>query len=264
MILPQSAVTTTAVAAQGIEYLKQVFLPDASQADVIVGYRADDSISRSPALLSITRFPSTNSLRRCGWASSASRSYSPVLRHSRHCGSKAAKSPALFGRGTPKYVCGMSGEELVAEIMRQTGWARILDMPPAALRAGSTPEYWAGWVLAYCQWTRGVRFSDILDVLSLDDIVRLHPTLHEADESRFVDVYDERAAHNRTEGDSRLHTIRVRAGLSQSGLARRSGVTLRSIQMYEQRRKDLGKAAVSTVLALARTLGCRIEDLLEP
>ena len=147
-----------------------------------------------------------------------------------------SEAAALFGRGTPKYVCG----------------------------AGSTPEYWAGWVLAYCQWTRGVRFSDILDVLSLDDIVRLHPTLHEADESRFVDVYDERAAHNRTEGDSRLHTIRVRAGLSQSGLARRSGVTLRSIQMYEQRRKDLGKAAVSTVLALARTLGCRIEDLLEP
>ena len=122
-----------------------------------------------------------------------------------------SEAAALFGRGTPKYVCGMSGEELVAEIMRQTGWARILDMPPAALRAGSTPEYWAGWVLAYCQWTRGVRFSDILDVLSLDDIVRLHPTLHEADESRFVDVYDERAAHNRTEGDSRLHTIRVRA-----------------------------------------------------
>ena len=117
-----------------------------------------------------------------------------------------SEAAALFGRGTPKYVCGMSGEELVAEIMRQTGWARILDMPPAALRAGSTPEYWAGWVLAYCQWARGVRFSDILDVLSLDDIVRLHPTLHEADESRFVDVYDERAAHNRTEGDSRLHT----------------------------------------------------------
>ena len=34
---------TTAVAAQGIEYLKQVFLPDTSQADAIIGYRADDS-----------------------------------------------------------------------------------------------------------------------------------------------------------------------------------------------------------------------------
>ncbi len=86
---------TTAVAAQGIEYLKQVFLPDASQADVIVGYRADDSYFSFARAFVNTRFPSTNSLRRCGWASSASRSYSPVLRHSRHCGSKAAKSPAL-------------------------------------------------------------------------------------------------------------------------------------------------------------------------
>ena len=158
-----------------------------------------------------------------------------------------SEAAALFGRGTPKY-----------------GWARIIDMPPVALRTGATPEYWGGWALAYCQWARGVRFSDILDVLPFGDIVRLYPALHEADESRFVDVYYERAAHNRTEGGSRLHTVRVRAGLSQSELARRSGVTLRSIQMYEQRRKDLGRAAVSTVLALARTLGCRIEDLLEP
>mgnify|MGYP001090999502 FL=1 len=63
----------------------------------------------------------------------------------------------LFGRGVPKYVCGMSGEELVAEIMRQTGWTRIIDMPPATPCTGATLEYWAGWVLAYCQWARGVR-----------------------------------------------------------------------------------------------------------
>ena len=93
----------------------------------------------------------------------------------------------LFGRGVPKYVCGMSGEELVAEIMRQTGWTRIIDMPPATPRTGATLEYWAGWVLAYCQWARGVRFEDILEVLPFDDIVRLYPTLHEAGESRFVD-----------------------------------------------------------------------------
>ena len=86
-----------------------------------------------------------------------------------------SEAAALFGRGTPKYVCGMSGEELVAEIMRQTGWARIIDMPPVALRTGATPEYWGGWALAYCQWARGVRFSDILDVLPFGDIVRLYP-----------------------------------------------------------------------------------------
>ena len=73
-----------------------------------------------------------------------------------------SEAAELFGRGVPKYVCGMSGEELVVEIMRQTGWARIIDMPPVALRTGATPEYWGGWALAYCQWARGVRFADIL------------------------------------------------------------------------------------------------------
>ena len=63
---------------------------------------------------------------------------------------------------------------------------------------------------------------------------------------------------------TRLKRQRELCSLTQEELAERSGISLRSIQMYEQRRKDLGKAAVSTVLALARTLGCRIEDLLEP
>ena len=63
---------------------------------------------------------------------------------------------------------------------------------------------------------------------------------------------------------TRLMRQRELCSLTQEELAERSGISLRSIQMYEQRRKDLGKAAVSTVLALARTLGCRIEDLLEP
>ena len=42
-----------------------------------------------------------------------------------------------------------------------------------------------------------------------------------------------------------------------------SGVPVRSIQQYEQRRKDLNKAAAETVAALARALFCSVEDLLE-
>ena len=42
-----------------------------------------------------------------------------------------SEAAALFGRGTPKYVCGMSGEELVAEIMRQT--------PPDSARSRRKP-----------------------------------------------------------------------------------------------------------------------------
>ena len=52
-------------------------------------------------------------------------------------------------------------------------------------------------------------------------------------------------------------------GLSQSKLADEAGVSLRSIQMYEQRNKDINKAQALTVVKIARALGCEVEDLLE-
>lgn len=170
----------------------------------------------------------------------------------------------LFERGVPKVVCGMSGQELAMEVMRDTGFVGGLDAPEGEARFEATPEYWCGWVLAYCQWDTGARFEDILGVLAPDELLALYPTLHEADESRVVEVYRRRAESAGREGNSRLHEIRVRAGLSQRELAERSGASLRSVQMYEQRRKDLSKASVATVLSLSRVLGCAIEDLLEP
>ena len=56
---------------------------------------------------------------------------------------------------------------------------------------------------------------------------------------------------------------RMAARLSQAQLARESGVPVRSIQQYEQRQKDLNKAAAETVARLARALFCSVEDLLE-
>ena len=51
---------------------------------------------------------------------------------------------------------------------------------------------------------------------------------------------------------------------SQRELAYRSGVGLRSIQMYEQRQKDINKAQAQTLLRLSRVLYCSMEDLMEP
>lgn len=57
---------------------------------------------------------------------------------------------------------------------------------------------------------------------------------------------------------------RMAAKLSQAQLAVISGVPVRSIQQYEQRRKDLNKAAAETVAALGPgALFCSVEDLLE-
>lgn len=46
-------------------------------------------------------------------------------------------------------------------------------------------------------------------------------------------------------------------------LARRSGVSLRSIQMYEQRNKNINKASAETLYRLAKVFSCSVEDLLE-
>lgn len=60
-----------------------------------------------------------------------------------------------------------------------------------------------------------------------------------------------------------LKEKRQQAGLSQSQLAERSGISFRMIQHYEQGVKDLNKAAAITVYNLAQALGCTVEDLVE-
>ena len=63
--------------------------------------------------------------------------------------------------------------------------------------------------------------------------------------------------------DTNLKRIRASYGCTQAELAKQSGVSLRSIQMYEQRRKDINKASVETLYSIAKMLGCTIEDLIE-
>lgn len=61
---------------------------------------------------------------------------------------------------------------------------------------------------------------------------------------------------------SNLKAFRERSGLSQSGLAKKAGVSIRMIQFYEQGVKDINKAQGITLYKLARTLGCKMEDIL--
>ena len=63
--------------------------------------------------------------------------------------------------------------------------------------------------------------------------------------------------------ETNLKRIRATKGYSQKQLAELSGVSLRSIQMYEQRQKDINKAQSDSLFRLAKALGCIMEDLLE-
>lgn len=164
-----------------------------------------------------------------------------------------------FGKGNPRYVSGMSGTELAMEVIQSSGLDIIL--PEALTDYECSPEYWSGWILAYYQWRSGRTFSDIQCNIPIKEILKLYPTLHEAAEEKFADTVNSLIAGKKT--PAKIQIQRKMCGYSQKELAERSGVNLRTLQQYELKTKDICKASVSSVLALANALGCRIEDILE-
>ena len=56
----------------------------------------------------------------------------------------------------------------------------------------------------------------------------------------------------------------VDSSLSQRELSEESGVALRQIQLFEQKKRDINNAAACTLLQLSKALHCRMEDLMEP
>lgn len=161
--------------------------------------------------------------------------------------------------GEPKYLIGMSGAELALDVIEET--TGIVPVAEDSPKYDRTPDYWCGWVLCYYHWLRNIQYKEIFKIASYDEVIAMYPTLHEADVSKFADVMDERRRQKRPE--TNLRRVRTAYGCSQNELARMSGVSLRSIQMYEQRNKDINRGQAGTVLMLARALGCRMEDLLE-
>lgn len=161
--------------------------------------------------------------------------------------------------GEPAYLAGKSGMDIASDIMFEaTG--KHLDTEPQE-HFGRSREYWIGWAICYYQWYSARSFSDIFEVLSFENLQNMYYTLHEADISKFADIADERIRDHFKE--TNLKRIRSSYGCTQAELAERSGVSLRSIQMYEQRNKDINKASAESLYRISKVLGCTVEDLLE-
>lgn len=162
-------------------------------------------------------------------------------------------------KGEPSCLVGKSGIELVLEILEETTNKEINASSVESI--GRSREYWIGWAVAYYQWYSDRKFSEIFTVVSFEDLQNMYYTLHEADISKFVDIIDEKI--KTVFSETNLKRIRLAYGCTQAELANKSGVSLRSIQMYEQRNKDINKASVDTLYRLSKTLGCSMEDLIE-
>lgn len=158
--------------------------------------------------------------------------------------------------GSPKYLAGRSGHELVLEIIEETTGKPL--SPIYIETFERSDAYWSGWILARYQWYSGRTFRDILDTVSYDDLLALYSTLHEADVQKVYDVLDLHFAGSQ----SKLKTLRKICSLTQEELSEASGVPLSTIRAYERKAKDINKAQADILLKLARALKCDIKDLL--
>lgn len=61
----------------------------------------------------------------------------------------------------------------------------------------------------------------------------------------------------------KLKEMRQSRGLSQSQLAEKTGINVRTIQHYEQGSKNFDHARIDTILKCCIALNCKLEDLIE-
>lgn len=62
---------------------------------------------------------------------------------------------------------------------------------------------------------------------------------------------------------SKLKTTRQAKGLSQSQLAEKANMNVRTLQHYEQGSKVFDHARIDTILRVCLALDCKLEDIIE-
>lgn len=164
-----------------------------------------------------------------------------------------------FEKGVPSIVIGMSGIELAWEVIHH--FDEEAELPEQHVEYKTLSAYWIGTMLAYFQWKTCIPFQEIIEYITFEDLKKLYDTLRNRPKEEFADIIC--AVIQRDKTSTKLHKIRTACGLSQRQLADKSNVNIRNIQQYEQRVKDINKAASGNLAALADVMGCRIEDLLE-
>lgn len=164
-----------------------------------------------------------------------------------------------FETGDFSLLVGMSGVEIAYEVLAKSH-INIERIKPN-YTANRSEEYWTGWALAYYQWDTSLHFAEIIKYIPIKDIQALYFLYHEMDIRQFADKMN--ALYKAAKPETNLKLFRTTANLSQRELAELSGIPIRTIQQYEQRQKNINKAHVEYLAALAQILYCKVDDLIE-
>lgn len=183
-------------------------------------------------------------------------------------------------------ISGNSGIELSYEVMKRCGISYERITPRHT--TGLSKEFYAAHALAHIQYDTGISYNELIHIISVSDIIRLYDSYHsravsllpwqmsDSDRAEAIEEIksgftDELRSAFEAAGLNSLHIkkethlkeMRLRNGLSQSRLAAASGIPVRTIQQYEQRRKDINKASADSIIRLAYVLNCEPSSLLE-
>lgn len=164
-----------------------------------------------------------------------------------------------FAAGNPTYVVGMTGCELFRAVLQRAG----LQNPAVddAMYLDKSPEYWAGWALAYYQWYYDYTFSEILEAVPVDDVLRMYDTLHEADITKFVSVMDGRLA--KVYKGTRFARMCESCGIAYAKLAEETGIPLEKIERWSSVRGSINAARAEDAVKVSKAIGCDVGRLLD-
>lgn len=164
-----------------------------------------------------------------------------------------------FGDGDYSVIAGKSGVELARMTMEAATGDNEAVKPKYT--ENRSPEYWAGWALAYYQWYTSLSFADIIEAVLVSEIINLYSPYHEMDIRQFCDKMTE--LYKLRKPGTNLERIRKLVRLTQSELAEQCEIPLKTIQQYEQRQKDINKARAEELIVMSRVLNCLPEDLIQ-
>lgn len=171
----------------------------------------------------------------------------------------ASDAAQRFGNGDPALIAGMSGVELAYSVLSSAGQPKQRAQPRYTVNRSE--EYWTGWALAYYQWETGISFSELDRYVPVEKVRSLYSPYHEMDIRQFCERMNE--LYREAKPETNLKLLRRQAGLSQGQLAALSGISVRTIQQYEQRQKSINKAQAEYLARLSQSLCCNMEQLLE-
>jgi len=164
-----------------------------------------------------------------------------------------------FEKGSPRVISGMSGIEMFMSMCEERNFH--IDFPSPKNEYSATPEFWTGRTIALFQWYTGSRFTNMFYYISPEEIYNMYPALHEASEYKCITTIERFIANKKL--PSRLQHRRKQCGLTQSELAQKAEVNIRTLQQYENKAKNINKASADTLCDLANILSCDIEDIME-